>query len=56
MISVLFLTFAGCVNPGRAKMTHQSRKNYKISCFEVPDVFFRGLKASSVVWKSFIEA
>jgi hypothetical protein len=25
---------------GRVKMTHKSRKNYEISCFEVLDVLF----------------
>ncbi len=29
---------------------------HKISCFEVLDVLFRGLKASPVAWASFIEA
>jgi hypothetical protein len=33
----------------RAKMT-------EIPCFEVLDVLFRGLKASSVAWTSFMEA
>jgi hypothetical protein len=29
----------------RAKMTHKSRKNEEISCFEVLDVLFSELKA-----------
>jgi hypothetical protein len=37
----------------RAKMTH---KNIKKLSFEVLDVFFGGLKASSVAWTSFMEA
>ncbi len=41
---------------GRAKMTHKSRKNLEVSCFEVLDVFFRELKASFVTWTSFMEA
>jgi hypothetical protein len=40
----------------RAKMTHKSRKNLKISCFEVLDVLFGELKASSVTWTFFMEA
>jgi hypothetical protein len=40
-----------------AKMTHKNRKREeKISCFEVMDVLFSGLKASPVAWKSFMEA
>jgi hypothetical protein len=27
-----------------------------ISCLEVPDVVFRGLEASSLAWKTFMEA
>jgi hypothetical protein len=30
------------------KMTHKNGKNLEISCFEVLDDLFRGLKASSV--------
>ncbi len=30
-------------------------KNYEISCFEVLDVLFLGLKASPVAWTSFME-
>ncbi len=41
---------------GRAKMTNENRKNKEISCFEVLDFVFWGLKASSVAWTSFIEA
>ncbi len=40
----------------RAKMTHKSRNFLENSCFEVLDVLFWGLKASSVAWKSFMEA
>jgi hypothetical protein len=32
----------------RARMTHKNRKTLKISCFEVLDVLFRGLKVSPV--------
>jgi hypothetical protein len=39
----------------RAKMTHKKRKSLEILCFEVLDVFFSGLKASSVAWTSFME-
>ncbi len=39
----------------RAKMTHKSKKNYEISCFEVLDVLFWERKASSVTWTSFME-
>jgi hypothetical protein len=31
-------------------------KNLEISCFEVLDVLFWGLKASFVAWTSFMEA
>jgi hypothetical protein len=34
----------------RSKMTHKSRKNLKISCFEVLYVSVERLKASSVTW------
>jgi hypothetical protein len=48
----------GCSEPGsgsrRAKMTHKNI--YKKLSFEVLDVFFGGLKASSVAWTSFMEA
>jgi hypothetical protein len=40
----------------RAKMTHKKRKSTEFSCFEVLDVLFWGLKASSVAWASFMEA
>jgi hypothetical protein len=40
----------------KAKMTHKSRKNYKISCFEVLDGLSREMKASSVTWTFFMEA
>jgi hypothetical protein len=40
----------------RGKMTHKSRKNYEISCFEVLDVLFGELKASFVTWTFFMEA
>jgi hypothetical protein len=40
----------------RSKMTHKSRKNLEISCFEVKYVLFWELKASSVTWTSFVEA
>jgi hypothetical protein len=36
-------------------MSHKNRKNLDISCFEEPKVLFRGLKASSVAWTSFME-
>jgi hypothetical protein len=34
----------------------QKEKNVKVSCFEVPDVLFLELKASSVTWTFFMEA
>jgi hypothetical protein len=34
----------------RAKMTHESRKNLEILCFEVLDVLFSELKAFLVTW------
>jgi hypothetical protein len=37
----------------RAKMNHKHRE---ISCFEVLDVLFSGLKASPEAWTSFMEA
>jgi hypothetical protein len=43
----------------RAKITHkisENRKKLKISCLEVLDVLFFGLKASPAAWASFIEA
>ncbi len=40
----------------RARMTHKSRTNYEILCFEVLDVLFWELKGSSVTWTSFMEA
>jgi hypothetical protein len=40
----------------KAKMTHKNRKSKEISCFEVLDVLFSGLKASPVAWTSFMEA
>jgi hypothetical protein len=39
----------------RAKMSHKSRKDLEIACFEVLDVLFGWLKASSVAWTSFLE-
>jgi hypothetical protein len=41
-------------DPGQ-KMTHKNRKNKKFR-FKVLDVLFRGLKAFSVAWTSFMEA
>ncbi len=38
------------------KMTHKSRKRSEISCFEVLNVLFWGLKDSTVAWASFLEA
>ncbi len=35
-------------------MTHISGKNLEISYFEVVDVLFRELRASSVTWTSFM--
>jgi hypothetical protein len=40
----------------RAKITLKSRKKLRNSCFEVLDVLFSELKASSVAWTSFMEA
>ncbi len=40
----------------RAKISHKSRKNLEISCFEVLDGLFWGLKVSSVAWTFFMEA
>jgi hypothetical protein len=39
-------------------MTHKKRKKVgkEISCFELLDVLFCGLKASPVAWASFIDA
>ncbi len=39
----------------KAKMTHKIEKSKEISCFEVLDVLFRGLKASPVAWASLME-
>jgi hypothetical protein len=36
----------------RAKMAQKNRKKYRISCFEVLDVLFLGLKVSLVAWAS----
>jgi hypothetical protein len=41
---------------GSVSGTHKNRRNLEISCFEVLDVLFLGLKASSVSWTSFMEA
>jgi hypothetical protein len=35
-------------------MTHKNRKTLRNFMFEVLDVFFGGLKDSSVAWKSFM--
>jgi hypothetical protein len=43
-------------NPGGQKLPTKLGKNYDILCFEVLDVLFLALKASSVTWKSFMEA
>jgi hypothetical protein len=43
-------------DPGGKKLPTEVEKNVEISCFEVLDVLFRGLKASSVACKSFVEA
>jgi hypothetical protein len=40
----------------RTKMSHISRKNLEISCFEVIDVLFLELKASFGNWTLFMEA
>jgi hypothetical protein len=40
----------------RAKMTDKNIKKYEISCFEVLNVLFCGLKAPSVPWTSYIRA
>jgi hypothetical protein len=34
----------------RAKKTHKNIKSQEISCFEVLDILFRGVKASAVAW------
>jgi hypothetical protein len=38
-------------------MTHKNKRKVptEFSCFEVLDVLFSGLKASSVAWASFME-
>jgi hypothetical protein len=43
-------------DPGGQKMTQKIEKNLEISCFEELDVLFLGMKASSAVWTSFMEA
>jgi hypothetical protein len=48
---------SGSRRPKEGKMTHINRKKVKkFLCFEVLDVLFWGLKASSVTWTSFMEA
>jgi hypothetical protein len=37
-------------------MTRKKIKREEISCFEVLDVLFLGLKASHVAWTSFMKA
>ncbi len=44
------------LEPGGQKWPTQVEKNHEISCFEVLNVLFWGQKASSVAWKSFMEA
>jgi hypothetical protein len=34
----------------KPKMTHKKEKSKEISCFELLDVLFLGLKASPVAW------
>jgi hypothetical protein len=43
-------------DPGGQKLPIKVGKNSEISCFEVLDVLFRGLKASSVARMFFLEA
>ncbi len=41
---------------GEHRRLTKIEKSKEISCFEVLDVLFWGLKASPVAWKSFMEA
>ncbi len=43
------------LDPGGQKWQNKNRKKKKNSCFEVLDVLFWELKASSVTWTSFME-
>jgi len=43
-------------DPGEQKLPTKIEKSTEFSCFEVLDVHFRGLEASSVAWASFMEA
>jgi hypothetical protein len=43
-------------DPGGKKWTTKIEKSSEISCFEVLDVLFWGLKASPVAWTSFLKA
>jgi hypothetical protein len=51
------LILIGWIRTGsrRAIITHKNRKSEEISCFELLNVLFRGLKASPVAWTSFME-
>ncbi len=44
------------VDPGGQKWSTKTGKSSEISCFEVLDVLFWGLKASPIAWTFFIEA
>jgi hypothetical protein len=44
------------LDPGGQKLPTKVEKSQKFSLFEVLDVLFWGLKASSVAWTSFMEA
>ncbi len=43
-------------DPGGQKWPQKIEKSTEISCFEVLDVLFCGLKASPVAWAFFMEA
>jgi hypothetical protein len=47
---------SGSGSGSRRAQRPKKEKSKEISCFEVLDVLFRGLKVSPVAWTSFMEA
>jgi hypothetical protein len=42
-------------DPGEQKLPTKIEKSQEISCFEVLDVLYSGMKASPLAWTSFLE-
>jgi hypothetical protein len=55
MLDAVYRTWTGS-GPRSRRTKYDPQKNLKISCYEVLDILFWGLKATSVAWTSFMEA